>query len=287
MDTKSIGNTIAKLRKKHGMTQLQLAQRLNISDKTVSRWENGSALPDANNIFQLSKLFGVTADYLLNDDQDKTDDPQKQKDVFNKKRDIISLLTNIAIYPEQYKVSNETQKIARTLVKEHIKAAYVEINKHIKNNDIELSFGDFTTTTKDGSNYLEATKQLDTYLSNIYDIEDKNLLLLLIFIDIVGLLSIFLTLNIPILTGILVIILIIANILIFKNISNKQKVRKLEKQRKKEVLSISLEKVFAEITDYSNTLKENQLQYNNLEAYLNNLNVEDYIKNNEERNIIV
>ena len=212
---------------------------------------------------------------------------QKQKDVFNKKRDIISLLTNIAIYPEQYKVSNETQKIALTLVKEHIKAAYVEINKHIKNNDIELSFGDFTTTTKDGSNYLEATKQLDTYLSNIYDIEDKNLLLLLIFIDIVGLLSIFLTLNIPILTGILVIILIVANILILKNISNKQKVRKLEKQRKKEVLSISLEKVFAEITDYSNTLKENQLQYNNLEAYLNNLNVEDYIKNNEERNIIV
>lgn len=212
---------------------------------------------------------------------------QKQKDVFNKKRDIISLLTNIAMYPEQYKVSNETQKIALTLVKEHIKAAYVEINKNIKNNDIELSFGEFTTTTKDGSNYLEATKQLDTYLSNIYDIEDKNLLLLLIFIDIVGLLSIFLTLNIPILTGILVIILIIANILIFKNISNKQKVRKLEKQRTKEVLSISLEKVFAEITDYSNTLKENQLQYNNLEAYLNNLNVEDYIKNNEERNIIV
>ena len=212
---------------------------------------------------------------------------QKQKDVFNKKRDIISLLTNIAMYPEQYKVSNETQKIALTLVKEHIKAAYVEINKNIKNNDIELSFGEFTTTTKDGSNYLEATKQLDTCLSNIYDIEDKNLLLLLIFIDIVGLLSIFLTLNIPILTGILVIILIIANILIFKNISNKQKVRKLEKQRTKEVLSISLEKVFAEITDYSNTLKENQLQYSNLEAYLNNLNVEDYIKNNEERNIIV
>ena len=51
---------------------------------------------------------------------------------------------------------------------------------------------------------------------------------------------------------------------IFKHahvISNKQKVRKLEKQRTKEVLSISLEKVFAEITDYSNTLKENQLQY--------------------------
>lgn len=41
MDAKSIGNIIAMLRKKHGLTQLQLAEQLNISDKTVSKWENG------------------------------------------------------------------------------------------------------------------------------------------------------------------------------------------------------------------------------------------------------
>ena len=73
---------IIQLRKSKGWSQEDLAEKLNVSRQAVSRWENGSALPDANNIFQLSKLFGVTADYLLNDDQDKTDDPQKQKDIF-------------------------------------------------------------------------------------------------------------------------------------------------------------------------------------------------------------
>ena len=65
---------------------------------------------------------------------------QKQKDVFNTKRDIISLLTNIAIYPEHYKISNETQKIALAFVKKHILNAYKEINKNIKTNEIEISF---------------------------------------------------------------------------------------------------------------------------------------------------
>lgn len=74
---------IIQLRKSKGWSQEDLAEKLNVSRQAVSRWENGSALPDANNIFQLSKLFGVTADYLLNDDQDKTDDPQKQRDVFD------------------------------------------------------------------------------------------------------------------------------------------------------------------------------------------------------------
>lgn len=223
-----------------------------------------------------------------NGDRDKANKLyNKQKDVFNKKRDIVSLLTNIAMYPEQYKVSNETQKIALTLVKEHILNAYKEINKYLKTNEIEINLGDFKTTTTDGSNYKEATKQLDTYLSSIYDIEDKNLLILLIFIDIIGLLSVFLTLKIPVLTILLILILIVANILILRNIANKQKLRKLEKQRTKEVLSISLEKAFAEITDYSNTINENRQHYTALETYLNNLNVEDYITNNNERNIVL
>ncbi len=65
MDAKSIGNFIAKLRKKNGLTQSQLAQKLNISDKTVSRWENGLGYPEITQFPVLSKLFGVTVDYLM------------------------------------------------------------------------------------------------------------------------------------------------------------------------------------------------------------------------------
>ena len=65
MDAKSIGVSIAKLRKKSGLTQSQLAQKLNISDKTVSRWENGLGFPEITQFPVLSELFGVSVDYLM------------------------------------------------------------------------------------------------------------------------------------------------------------------------------------------------------------------------------
>ncbi|MBO5218690.1 MAG: helix-turn-helix domain-containing protein [Clostridia bacterium] len=65
MDTYSLGNTIAKLRKKNGMTQLSLAEQLNVSDKAVSKWENGQGYPDITLFPTLASLFGVTIDYLM------------------------------------------------------------------------------------------------------------------------------------------------------------------------------------------------------------------------------
>lgn len=56
------------LRKAHGWSQEDFAYKLNVSRQAISRWENDSAYPDALNILQISKLFGVTTDYLLNDD---------------------------------------------------------------------------------------------------------------------------------------------------------------------------------------------------------------------------
>lgn len=63
-----LSDKIVGLRKSKGMSQERMAEKLNVSRQAVSRWEKGTALPDSANILQLSKLFGVTADYLLNDD---------------------------------------------------------------------------------------------------------------------------------------------------------------------------------------------------------------------------
>ena len=63
-----LSEKIVNLRKARNMSQEELAEKLGVSRQAVSRWEVGSALPDASNILQLSKLFGVSADYLLNDD---------------------------------------------------------------------------------------------------------------------------------------------------------------------------------------------------------------------------
>lgn len=61
---KTIGYNIYRLRRASGMTQLALAEILNYSDKTVSKWERGEALPDISVLIQISDLFNVTLDYL-------------------------------------------------------------------------------------------------------------------------------------------------------------------------------------------------------------------------------
>ena len=76
-----LADKIIQLRKSRGWPQDTLAEKLNVSRQAVSRWEMGTAMPDAANILQLSKLFGVTTDYLLNDDYQSDDDIPKVKDV--------------------------------------------------------------------------------------------------------------------------------------------------------------------------------------------------------------
>lgn len=65
MDSKTIGNIIAKLRRKNGLTQLALAERLGVSDKAVSKWENGQGYPDVTLFPVLADVFGVSIDYLM------------------------------------------------------------------------------------------------------------------------------------------------------------------------------------------------------------------------------
>ena len=69
-----LSDKIIKLRKAHGWSQEDLADELHVSRQAISRWENGTALPDAQNVLRISKLFGVTIDYLLNDDYESDRD---------------------------------------------------------------------------------------------------------------------------------------------------------------------------------------------------------------------
>lgn len=65
MEAKTFGSFLAALRKANGMTQKELAERLHISDKTVSRWERDEGSPDLALIPVLAEIFGVTCDELL------------------------------------------------------------------------------------------------------------------------------------------------------------------------------------------------------------------------------
>ncbi len=58
-------SNLIRLRNAAGMTQAELGARLNYSDKSVSKWERGEAIPDAWVLTRLAEIFGVTVDYLL------------------------------------------------------------------------------------------------------------------------------------------------------------------------------------------------------------------------------
>ena len=62
-----LGANIASFRKRSGMTQAALAERINFSDKAVSKWERGESIPDILTLMELAKLFDVTVDELLKD----------------------------------------------------------------------------------------------------------------------------------------------------------------------------------------------------------------------------
>ena len=65
------GEKLQKLRKQSGLSQEQLAARLTVSRQAVSKWELDDTMPDTENVIQLSRIFGVSCDYLLREEVDE------------------------------------------------------------------------------------------------------------------------------------------------------------------------------------------------------------------------
>ena len=66
MDQKRIGSFLRELRTEKGLTQEQLAEKLNVSCRTVSRWENGNNMPDLSIIVELADFYDIDIRELLN-----------------------------------------------------------------------------------------------------------------------------------------------------------------------------------------------------------------------------
>ena len=73
MSNKSIGEIISSLRKERGMTQNDLAEKMSVTDKAVSKWERNLSCPDVNSIPKLAEILGTTVEELLNAQSKKED----------------------------------------------------------------------------------------------------------------------------------------------------------------------------------------------------------------------
>ena len=78
-----LGANIANFRKQNGLTQAGLAEKLNYSDKAVSKWERGESMPDVLTLVQLAELFGITVNDLLADPNELPENPGKMEQVMS------------------------------------------------------------------------------------------------------------------------------------------------------------------------------------------------------------
>ncbi|MGM9574437.1 MAG: helix-turn-helix domain-containing protein [Oscillospiraceae bacterium] len=78
MKKQTLGMMIASLRKEKGMTQLELAEKLGVTDKAVSKWERDLSCPDVNTLPKLASVLGVTVDALVQAKTETAETPERK-----------------------------------------------------------------------------------------------------------------------------------------------------------------------------------------------------------------
>lgn len=102
----TLGQKLRKIRSKFGLSQEQLAEVINVSRQAITKWENDGGLPDVSNLQEISEVFGVTVDYLLNDDSNLPALSMKKKLDRNKYKNKVIMYSEVLkeYYPEPYEI---------------------------------------------------------------------------------------------------------------------------------------------------------------------------------------
>ena len=83
MKNKTIGEIISELRKEKGMTQNDLAEKMNVTDKAVSKWERNLSCPDVNSIPKLAEILEISVEELLNAQKRENESNGKIDEIVN------------------------------------------------------------------------------------------------------------------------------------------------------------------------------------------------------------
>ena len=122
MNQERIGKFISELRKEKSMTQDQLAEKLGVTDKSISRWENGKTMPDLSMLTILSRELNVEISELLNGRRMNKEELEKLRDTIN----------NIIDY------SNEEKKVKTSKLNNYFRAGLICILIVILDNQFNL-----------------------------------------------------------------------------------------------------------------------------------------------------
>ncbi len=100
MNQAEIGKFIAKCRKEKKLTQAQLAERLSITDRAVSKWETGKSMPDSSIMLELCEILGITVNELLSGEEVDVENYEKKADenlIALKRKDENNMKRNVLI----------------------------------------------------------------------------------------------------------------------------------------------------------------------------------------------
>jgi len=113
MDSNKIGLYLTELRKRKGLTQIQLAEMLNVSHQAVSKWETGESIPDVNMLVALSKIHDVSVDEILNgvipkEEKSNPINNNQSQNLFPILRILLSFIMLLSFFFPFYKETLET-----------------------------------------------------------------------------------------------------------------------------------------------------------------------------------
>jgi transcriptional regulator with XRE-family HTH domain len=97
MMKKTLGTMIAKLRKQQGMTQLELAEKMGVTDKAVSKWERDLSCPDINSIPKLAEILGVSVEELMQSKKEENAPAGKVEEILEIAPKAVALAMGIAV----------------------------------------------------------------------------------------------------------------------------------------------------------------------------------------------
>lgn len=187
MDNKKIGKLIADLRRKQGLTQEQLGEKVGVGFRSVSKWECGKTLPDIGIINDLSKILGISSDELLSGELKSKEDNSNKKKLSSKITITISILTLIIICISTIFIYEKNKTYSYRISSTEKEEYYVKGTANYNNdgnisiilsdidfkdeefNNIIIKNFEYTVSIKDDTifryGYIDIIEQLDTALS--------------------------------------------------------------------------------------------------------------------------
>lgn len=186
---KTLNERIKNLRKEKGLTQLQLADMLSVTDKAVSKWEVGEANPDISLLPKMSQIFNVTLDYLLTgkveEEQISMDDmdPEKRIHLLIKKDDVENFHKYGYDAIPNYRIQHQTiyggspLRFGRTTLHSINVPIWQEILDNNADNIFNLCCDSYLATLKDSASIaVVMTEILDTVIKKCIDLDRDDFL---------------------------------------------------------------------------------------------------------------